>query len=461
MKKALILFLKIAIVIIVSLWLVQNPGEVTIRWYEYTISTSAAFGLVCLGILVILGMIGFWTLRRLSGVPQNFDDFLKRNKRREGFRALTNGLVAVSAGDHETAQRCAEKADTLLHDPTLTLLLQTESAQLIGDEGAVRKYLTELIKRPETAFLGVRGLLAQAMRYEEFTAALKLARRAYEMQPTNRWLLKTYFMLLVRLDEWREAETILKEAIRLNVFSAETGLRHYVAVLLGMSDHARSRAHAGEALQYAAKALKNDGSSIPAAKRLVDMLIESGKPKEAIKVIQQVWPQNPHPELAAHWLRLSPNPDAQAKINWLMQLAGLNKDTTETNMAIANLAIEAHMFELAREHLGAASQTRPESQRLKRTEAQLEKMLGNDDAAFQILNNLLDKPSGDPSWVCEECGAVHWIWDQNCHACHSFDSMIWTIPSNSMRLVPSWERSISPSALNAMASEPLATGKVS
>ena len=43
-----------------------------------------------------------------------------------------------------------------------------------------------MLKHPETEFLGLRGLLAQAMKEGDWETALKLARRAICAAPTRR-----------------------------------------------------------------------------------------------------------------------------------------------------------------------------------------------------------------------------------------------------------------------------------
>ena len=82
-----------------------------------------------------------------------------------GYRALTQGMVAVAAGDAEEAQKLARKADALLAEPPLTLLLSAQAAQLNGDETArPQRYFTAMLDRAETEFLGLRGLIMQALK---------------------------------------------------------------------------------------------------------------------------------------------------------------------------------------------------------------------------------------------------------------------------------------------------------
>ncbi len=63
----------------------------------------------------------------------------------------------------------------LLAEPPLTLLLSAQAAQLNGDEQAARRYFTAMLDRAETEFLGLRGLVMQALRGGDEAAALGLS----------------------------------------------------------------------------------------------------------------------------------------------------------------------------------------------------------------------------------------------------------------------------------------------
>src|SRR5262249_61185438 len=102
--------------------------------------------------------IVLWSLwRLLTRSPRQFALARADNRRRKAYRALTQGMVAVAAGDAGEARRQAKLAGTLLNDPPLTLLLAAQAAQLEGDERAAEKYFRAQPDRPEDAFLGPRG----------------------------------------------------------------------------------------------------------------------------------------------------------------------------------------------------------------------------------------------------------------------------------------------------------------
>src|SRR3546814_20202917 len=72
------------------------------------------------------------------------------------------------------------------------------------------RYFTEMLERPETAFLGLRGLLVQAQSEGDIPRAIELAERANRQRPGTRWVLETLFDLQTRFGRWSDAERTLE-----------------------------------------------------------------------------------------------------------------------------------------------------------------------------------------------------------------------------------------------------------
>src|SRR6185503_2820174 len=135
-----------------------------------------------------------------------------------------------------------------------TLLLAAQAAQLEGDETAARRYFEEMLKRPETAFLGVRGLLMQAMRTGDTTAALRWAARAHAERPEAAWATATLLDLQLQSGAWEAAERTLREAQRVKAIGSDEANRKR-AVLLSEAA-LRSEDRTGQALPSAREAVK-------------------------------------------------------------------------------------------------------------------------------------------------------------------------------------------------------------
>lgn len=91
----------------------------------------------------------------------------------------------------------------------MTLLLSAQAAQIGGDELAAKKFFTAMLDRPETEFLGLRGLLNQALRNNDRGAARGLAERAATLRPDAAWAASSLFNLEARDGRWQQALTAL------------------------------------------------------------------------------------------------------------------------------------------------------------------------------------------------------------------------------------------------------------
>src|SRR5262249_12747457 len=162
----------------------------------------------------LVGGVLFSLLSLIVDTPRRLLLARRGRRRRSGYRALAQGMVAVAAGDPQEARRFAKRADLLLADPPLTLLLSAQAAQLDGDEGAAKKFFTAMLARPETEFLGLRGLFNQAMREGDRSGALRLVERAMALRPRTEWVTRSRFDLETRAGRWEAARETLAQAAK-------------------------------------------------------------------------------------------------------------------------------------------------------------------------------------------------------------------------------------------------------
>src|SRR5258708_10386530 len=172
-------------------WLASYPGDVTIVWQGWRIDASVGVlaTLVVVAALAVALLVRLWTA--LVTTPRRLGRWRRDRRQRAGYAALSAGLVAVAAGDAANARREARRADRLLGAPPLTLLLTAQAAQLAGDEATAQRHFAAMLERRETAFLGLRGLMARAVRDRDWKRALELAKRPRPDRPHPPWVLTT------------------------------------------------------------------------------------------------------------------------------------------------------------------------------------------------------------------------------------------------------------------------------
>ncbi len=456
----------IACLVAAAAFIAAQPGSVVLTWegrHIYTTVARLGFGVV---LLAMLAAALFHLLRKLLGGPRAFLRARRERRRREGYRALTQGMVAVAAGDAEEAQKFARKADVLLAEPPLTLLLSAQAAQLSGDEQAARNYFKAMLDRPETEFLGLRGLVMQALRGGDEAAALGFIERARRLRPRTPWVMSSLFELQARAGRWQEAEATLVEAVKRKALP-EAATRHHRAVLL----HERSRAaEAGgdtrEALQLAAKAHGAELGFAPAAARYAALLRVAGRARHALRALEASWRIAPHPALAEEWAALFAEETPVARMQQMDRLAAANPEHVESRLAQARAALAARLWGEARRHLEALGARLGDNApavppRICRLMAELEEAQHDDMAATRAwLARAATTPALDPTWVCGACGGETPEWNAVCPSCRAFASLAWRLPGGGARLLPPAESLMPalpvPAPWSAEAAEPRA-----
>ena len=164
MLRASLYFIQLALLIALAIWLSDNPGQVTIEWLGYRIDTYFAVVLAVVGMAAVVLVWLVRLLLRMLNAPGSFFAGRATRTREAGYKALMIGMAAVAAGDAAEAKRMSRRADSLLHDPSLTRLLQAQAAALNGDAEAATRYFQALRQDADTAFLATRSTTATARR---------------------------------------------------------------------------------------------------------------------------------------------------------------------------------------------------------------------------------------------------------------------------------------------------------
>ncbi|MBM3573249.1 MAG: tetratricopeptide repeat protein, partial [Alphaproteobacteria bacterium] len=417
----------LAALVAAAVWLAEHPGQLRVDFLGYRIDSSAAFLIVAALGLAVASALGYRLWRAVRGAPGDFAVWRQERRRRQGYRALTQGMVAVAAGDAAEARRQAGKADVLLGEPPLTMLLSAQAAQLEGDEEAAKRYFTAMLDNPETAFLGMRGLLNQANKAGDRARALELAERAQELRPDTPWVLAALFDLQARADQWERALATLKRMARSRQITESAQRRRQAVIRLAQALAAEEAGKADAALEAARDAIDLAPDLVPALALATRLLAKRGKLRRATRTVERAWPVAAHPDLAAAYAAIPGDEPALDRFKALQRLAQLNPDHVESHLALAGAALDAQLWGAARNHLERARRVEP-SARVFRLMARLEEAEHGDTAAARRLLEEAAVAPPAPQWVCQECGAVSTAWTALCGHCHAFDGLRWQAP---------------------------------
>jgi HemY protein len=355
---------------------------------------------------------GGWAARRAA------------SRRTKGYQALTDGLAAAAVGETVKARKLADRAERLLPDTALTRLLSAQAAQLAGDAARAEDHFTAMLDRPETTGLGLRGLLTQALERGDETRAIELAARARTVTPGDRGLVDTLFALLVKAGRLREAQDLLSDAVRRKALPAGEVARRRALVLNERAAQAAAEGDSRHAFDFAKQAVAADPGFSAAVLRLAGLHAAAGRRRRAAGVLEMAWSRQPAPGLAEAYANLVPDDQPMQRLRRMEKLVAGRPDDPLAHMALAEAALAAQTWGVARAHLLKVVEAQP-SGAPYRLLARLEQdEYGDRDAARKWLDKAASAPP-DAAWSCGACGKPAAEWSLTCPHCGALDRLAW------------------------------------
>lgn len=422
----------LALSVVAALFFVDHPGSVTLVWQGWRIDSSVS---VLLAILVML-FVALWvvlaTLMRFVRAPTHFFRRRRESQHLQAYRVLTDGLVAIAAGDSRGAERLQRQAlllfgKTKQPTPPLVRLLSAQTALLRDDSPAADAEFTAMLDHPETEFLGLRGLIVQAMKRGDIDTALSLTERARRLRPEAGWVIQNQLTLETRKGDWAGARTTLKLAVKHKAVTETVARRHRVALLLAASRAADRDGRARDALKAAAQAHALDESFAPASVEYARLLGAAKRSRKGLRILETAWQRSPHPAIAAAYTFLLGTEAPLSRLKRFEHLVDLRPSDPDSHLAAAGVALSNQLWGEARRHLDAAGAGGPGpwSRLLCRHSAELERHQHGDEAAARLWLERGAAAPADPGWICAECGSESADWDVLCPVCEGFDTLNW------------------------------------
>jgi len=327
-------------------YLMADQGGVTIRFagQEYFFTPVHFAALLVVAFIAIwlgsmlLGLI-LAVLRFLDGDETAISRYFDRSRERRGLEAMARGMAALAAGDAKAAKAKAAKAELLLQRPELTRLLNAQAAEFAGDNLRAETYYRALAEDPATSFVGVRGLLNQALDKEDTDRALKLAEAAKKLRPRETSVLETLYMLQSRKFDWAGARQTLAAQRRAGLLPKPEATRRDAMLALAQAEDADQIGETDHARRLALEAARLDPANAEAAATAARHLTRAGSKRAAAKMLIDAWRRHPAPVLAGAYAAIEPDESPQERRKRFARLVTANAGHPESQLLAAELAL--------------------------------------------------------------------------------------------------------------------------
>jgi HemY protein len=373
-----------------------DPGSVQINWGGTEITTSALFGLMVLIVVVALALPVLRLLMFLMDAPGRIGKAGERAKTRRGQEALALGLIAAEAGEFEEARRHADKAEDLIDEPRLALLLQARSAEVAGDTTAAERAYSGMLRNEDTEILGRKGLMAAALKRGDRTAARAHAEAALKVSKTAAWPFQYAFDMAVQAGDWEAALDTLETGDKRKLIEDKSAKRRRAVLMTAQAQRLERDRHADKAADMAQKAFRIAPSFAPAGAMAARMLAAEGKNERAAAIIEEAWENGPHPALAHAYRDLVAGETREARAARMTELVNKQRNSRESKIVLAELAMERGDWGAAQASLEDAYRENPSS-RICILFAQVARGRGDDNGARTWLAQAASAPR-EPDW---------------------------------------------------------------
>lgn len=417
-----------------AIFLLELDGGVRIVMADQEFNLTPLKAVIALVVLVI----GIWVLLKLAslviailrfinGDETAISRYFYRNRQDKGYRALSEGMMALASGEGDIAMAKASRAERYLHKPALTNLLTAQAAEMTGNRRKAEEVYKRLLTNEKTRFVGVRGIMRQKLSDGDTETALKLAQTAFTLKPRHEEIQDTLLQLQAQNEDWSGARETLRAKLKYGSLPRDVHKRRDAVLALTEARDILDEGKDIDAREAAIEANRLSPDLIPAAVLAANGYVQQGSKRYAARVVRKAWDVQPHPDLAAAFAAIEPDETPQARIKRFAKLLKVHPDHRETRLIDAELNIANEDFPGARRALGDLAETDPDARALT-IMAAIERGEGGSDAVVKgWLTRALAAPRG-PQWVCEKCHHIHAEWVPTCENCHSFDTLSWKSP---------------------------------
>jgi HemY protein len=410
-----------------------DQGTVEITWFGTEVTTSALFGLLVLVLAVAVALPLLRLLMFLMDAPGRVGKASARARTRRGQEALALGLIAAEAGEFEDARRHADKAEDLIDEPRLALLLQARAAEVSGDTAAAERAYAGMLQNEDTEVLGRKGLMAAALKRGDRVAARAHAEAALKASKTATWPFQYAFDLAVQQGDWENAIETLDAGDKRKQVEDKVAKRRRAVLMSAQAQKLERERRPDKAAEMAQKAFRMAPAFAPAGALAARLLVGEGKTERAAAILEEAWENGPHPALAHAYRDLAPGEGREARSERMRTFAERRRDSRETKIVLAELAMERGDWGGAQASLEEAYRENPSS-RICILFAQVARGRGDENAARTWLAQAAGAPR-EADWSDLDPEGPAFLYDDN-----DWARLVYAFGDGGMLIHPRMER---------------------
>ncbi|WMP15700.1 heme biosynthesis HemY N-terminal domain-containing protein [Thiothrix lacustris] len=240
----IVLLIVVATVFWLGQWVLANPGITTITWGVWSLEMKTA----TLAVLILLACITFYIfvafLRHGFGMRRTFSRFRAARLGSKASRALTQGLIQLTEGHWDKAEKLLVDHAPYSDTPLLNYLAAARAAHMREAYERRDELLKQAIESDSKANVAV-GVSQAEMQFgsEQFEQAHATLVRLRELSPKHPYVLKLLAKVLYRQESWEALLGLLPDLVKQSLLKNDEMSKVQGATLQAMFQHYAKEGH--------------------------------------------------------------------------------------------------------------------------------------------------------------------------------------------------------------------------
>ena len=426
MIKVLLFIIQIIFIIIVISWIVLSRQTIDFYWNGLIFSSNTG---IIFGALVIIVAISLFFQRLylyLRNSPKRIKTRLKEKNFEKGINAIVKAMAAISNNDQKEVVFQSKKIEQYLKNNSISLIIKAESAKRSKKFIVAEENYNKMLSNEDTKILGLRGLLEQNLKSQDYHHALIYAEQIYNINSKLDWIYKTILEIMIKTKNWQKLIYINNDAQKKKIIS-QNKKSQYNAIAKYEIALIKEQASIREALDLLKEANRERPNFPPIAKKLVSLLIQNNEIAKAKKVLATSWYNFPHQILFEEIIKIAEVSNINI-VNYVNKLTSSKSNEYESIIAKTKANIIEKKWDEAKNLLKTILTSRPNKTIcVLMSEIELGISGNSQKANSWISRSNLGEP--EKSWICKEYGSIQDNW-ASININGLFDTLEWTWPKN-------------------------------
>ena len=220
----------------------------------------------------------------------------KIKTKEKGYDSFVKGMVALANKDFKTAiQESRKTLDHAGDNPSLYLLLRSESLKVEKKYEELREIYKKMIENNYTKNLGLKGMMEQYLLSQDYHHAFIYAEKLFNNNPHIEKIYETLLNIIIKTSNWHQLIIITERAFEKKIIKRKEYEENKSIAFYEIAK-VKKLSNTKEAISFINKALKLKNNFAPYVRAYLDLLIENNQLEDAKKYVRKIWKIAPHPE---------------------------------------------------------------------------------------------------------------------------------------------------------------------